>query len=88
MSPSHRTADVSPSYHPLFDVTSQAAELATLSIAYGYGLYYIRSQAGELATLVPLQHGARRVVLVGDPQQLPATVLSLEAKRCRVAGKR
>ena len=39
------------------------------------------AQAGELATLVPLQHGAHRVVLVGDPQQLPATVLSIEAKR-------
>lgn len=29
-----------------------------------------------VATLIPFLHGARRCVLVGDPQQLPATVLS------------
>mmetsp|Transcript_23792 Transcript_23792/g.57349 ORF Transcript_23792/g.57349 Transcript_23792/m.57349 type:complete len:1048 (-) Transcript_23792:1026-4169(-) len=40
------------------------------------------AQAGELATLIPLQFArAGLAVLVGDPQQLPATVLSLEAKR-------
>ena len=39
------------------------------------------AQAAELSTLIPMQYGARRVVLVGDPQQLPATVLSMEAKR-------
>ena len=39
------------------------------------------AQASELATLIPLQYGAKRVILVGDPQQLPATVVSLEAKR-------
>ena len=32
------------------------------------------AQAAELSTLIPLQYGAQRVVLVGDPQQLPATV--------------
>lgn len=34
------------------------------------------SQAVEPSTLVPLCYGAKQVFLVGDPQQLPATVLS------------
>ena len=34
------------------------------------------AQANEVATLIPFLHGARRCVLVGDPQQLPSTVLS------------
>jgi hypothetical protein len=33
-------------------------------------------QAVEPSTLVPLRHGAQRCVLVGDPQQLPPTVIS------------
>eukprot|EP01112_Ceratiomyxa_fruticulosa_P006385 TRINITY_DN17180_c0_g1_i1.p1 TRINITY_DN17180_c0_g1~~TRINITY_DN17180_c0_g1_i1.p1 ORF type:complete len:441 (-),score=71.05 TRINITY_DN17180_c0_g1_i1:10-1332(-) len=34
------------------------------------------AQAVELSTLIPLQYGAKHVILVGDPHQLPATVLS------------
>eukprot|EP00192_Tetraselmis_astigmatica_P002163 CAMPEP_0117691478 /NCGR_PEP_ID=MMETSP0804-20121206/25743_1 /TAXON_ID=1074897 /ORGANISM="Tetraselmis astigmatica, Strain CCMP880" /LENGTH=1048 /DNA_ID=CAMNT_0005504717 /DNA_START=243 /DNA_END=3386 /DNA_ORIENTATION=+ len=37
-------------------------------------------QACEVAALQPLMYGCRKCVLVGDPQQLPATVLSLKAK--------
>eukprot|EP00850_Spirogloea_muscicola_P016885 SM000140S00634 [mRNA] locus=s140:272814:280016:- [translate_table: standard] len=37
------------------------------------------AQAVEPATLVPLSHGCRQVILVGDPVQLPATVLSRRA---------
>lgn len=37
-------------------------------------------QASEVAALQPLAFGARQVVLVGDPQQLPATILSEAAK--------
>ena len=37
-------------------------------------------QATEVAALQPLVHGCRRLVLVGDPQQLPATVFSQRAK--------
>ena len=51
------------------------------SLGFETAVFDEAAQASELATLVPLQHGARRVVLVGDPQQLPATVLSREAKR-------
>ncbi|KAI8114303.1 hypothetical protein M9434_002429 [Picochlorum sp. BPE23] len=37
-------------------------------------------QASEVATLQPLTAGAKSVVLVGDPQQLPATILSEAGK--------
>ncbi|TVU14519.1 hypothetical protein EJB05_37994, partial [Eragrostis curvula] len=39
------------------------------------------AQAVEPATLVPLIHGCRQVFLVGDPVQLPATVVSKTAKK-------
>ncbi|KAL3156802.1 hypothetical protein ABBQ38_001073 [Trebouxia sp. C0009 RCD-2024] len=38
------------------------------------------AQASEIAVLQPLTLGCTRVVLVGDPQQLPATVLSRQAQ--------
>lgn len=34
------------------------------------------SQAVEVSTLIPLRYGCRRLILVGDPKQLPATVFS------------
>ncbi|XP_024537137.1 probable helicase MAGATAMA 3 [Selaginella moellendorffii] len=37
------------------------------------------AQAVEPSTLVPLTHGCKQAFLVGDPIQLPATVLSTEA---------
>ncbi|XP_077241380.1 P-loop containing nucleoside triphosphate hydrolases superfamily protein isoform X2 [Tasmannia lanceolata] len=39
------------------------------------------AQAVEPATLVPLAHGCKQVFLVGDPVQLPATVISSIAER-------
>lgn len=39
------------------------------------------AQAVEPATLVPLAHGCKQVILVGDPIQLPATVLSSKAEQ-------
>lgn len=36
------------------------------------------AQAIELSTLIPLKYQCRRCILVGDPQQLPPTVLSQE----------
>ncbi|KAL8427938.1 hypothetical protein Efla_003452 [Eimeria flavescens] len=41
------------------------------------------SQAVELATLIPLRLGCRRLVLVGDPKQLPATIFSRVAINLR-----
>ncbi|KAG6334081.1 hypothetical protein ID866_5013 [Astraeus odoratus] len=37
------------------------------------------AQAIELSTLIPLKFRSRRCIMVGDPQQLPPTVLSQEA---------
>ncbi|KAI8908132.1 P-loop containing nucleoside triphosphate hydrolase protein, partial [Powellomyces hirtus] len=34
------------------------------------------AQSVELSTIIPLRYGAKKCVLVGDPQQLPPTVLS------------
>ena len=38
------------------------------------------AQASEVATLQPLQYGCKFCIMVGDPQQLPPTVLSKEAQ--------
>ncbi|XP_057328852.1 probable helicase senataxin [Microplitis mediator] len=38
------------------------------------------AQATELLTLIPLMLNIQRLILVGDPQQLPPTVLSQKAK--------
>ncbi|KAK5577040.1 hypothetical protein RB653_001977 [Dictyostelium firmibasis] len=34
------------------------------------------AQAVETSTLIPIQHNCKKVVLVGDPKQLPATIIS------------
>ncbi|CAN6438865.1 unnamed protein product [Victoria cruziana] len=39
------------------------------------------AQAVEPATLIPLAHGCKQLFLVGDPLQLPATVISSTAER-------
>lgn len=39
------------------------------------------AQAVELSALIPLRYECRRCILVGDPKQLPPTVLSTEAER-------
>ena len=41
------------------------------------------AQASEIECLQPMQYGARHCVLVGDPRQLPATVISTLAAECR-----
>ncbi|KAJ6508793.1 SEN1 N terminal-domain-containing protein [Mycena sanguinolenta] len=41
------------------------------------------SQAIELSALIPLKYQPKHTVLVGDPQQLPPTVISQEACRFR-----
>lgn len=38
------------------------------------------AQAVEISTIIPLTDRTRRCIMVGDPNQLPATVLSKEAK--------
>lgn len=43
------------------------------------------AQAVELSTLIPLRYECTRCILVGDPKQLPPTVLSQEAERRQYA---
>ena len=38
------------------------------------------AQAVEMSTLIPLKYACRRLILVGDPNQLPATVFSERSK--------
>ncbi|KAJ3345028.1 DEAD-box type RNA helicase [Entophlyctis luteolus] len=38
-------------------------------------------QSVELSSLIPLRYGAKKCILVGDPMQLPPTVLSTTAKK-------
>ena len=38
------------------------------------------AQAVELSSLIPIKYGATKVILVGDPNQLPPTVISLLAQ--------
>ena len=42
------------------------------------------AQAIEVSALIPLRFSPRRIVLVGDPQQLPAVVKSVAAKRAKL----
>ncbi|RMZ52696.1 hypothetical protein APUTEX25_000815 [Auxenochlorella protothecoides] len=51
-------------------------QLAAAQVPFRTVLIDEAGQASEIAALQPLGFGAERVVLVGDPQQLPATILS------------
>lgn len=76
--------EVIKSAHIVFCTLSGAGEalrLAEVSGGFETAIFDEAAQASELSTLIPLQHGVKRVVLVGDPQQLPATVISVEARR-------
>lgn len=66
----------------VFCTMSAAAENLVSEVAGGFDVVLLdeAAQAGELASLVPMAHGARLVGLVGDPMQLPATVLSSRAR--------
>ena len=50
-------------------------------LTHGFDMVVIdeAAQASEVGVLPPLALGAARCVLVGDPQQLPATVISKAA---------
>ncbi|KAH0482392.1 MAG: uncharacterized protein KVP18_004510 [Porospora cf. gigantea A] len=57
---------------------SMAGSRDIVNFADGFDTVVIdeASQGVELATLIPLTRGCRRLILVGDPKQLPATVFS------------
>jgi len=56
--------------------SSSRRTLAELGLTFEVVLIDEAVQSCETETLMPLVYGARHAILVGDPQQLPATVLS------------
>lgn len=57
--------------------------LASLPIDFETVIIDEAAQAVELSTLVPLRYGAKRCIMVGDPNQLPPTVISPKAEKLR-----
>ncbi|GLC50926.1 hypothetical protein PLESTB_000447300 [Pleodorina starrii] len=56
------------------------AVFSRLGRGFDFVLIDEAAQASEIAALQPLLYGCRRLVMVGDPQQLPATLFSAAAK--------
>jgi len=54
--------------------------MANLSREFDFIIIDESTQSVELSTLIPLRYKAKACILVGDPMQLPATVLSREAQ--------
>mmetsp|Transcript_19407 Transcript_19407/g.9011 ORF Transcript_19407/g.9011 Transcript_19407/m.9011 type:complete len:83 (-) Transcript_19407:683-931(-) len=67
----------------VFCTLSGAGSSELLQINHGFDFVLIDEacQSVELSSLIPLQHNALHVVLIGDPQQLPATLLSTACSR-------
>lgn len=65
----------------VFTTVSSSGRKLFQRLAHGFDMVVIdeAAQASEVAVLPPLSLGAARCVLVGDPQQLPATVISQAA---------
>lgn len=65
-------ATLSGSGHELF---------STLNVEFETVIIDEAAQSIELSALIPLKYGCSKCILVGDPKQLPPTVLSKEAAR-------
>ncbi|PIN24740.1 tRNA-splicing endonuclease positive effector (SEN1) [Handroanthus impetiginosus] len=65
----------------VFTTVSSSGRKLFSRLTHGFDMVVIdeAAQASEVAILPPLSLGAARCVLVGDPQQLPATVISKAA---------
>ncbi|MQM02775.1 hypothetical protein Taro_035545, partial [Colocasia esculenta] len=65
----------------VFTTISSSGRKLFSHLTHGFDMVVIdeAAQASEVAILPPLSLGAARCVLVGDPQQLPATVISKAA---------
>lgn len=50
-------------------------------VSFGTVIIDEAAQSVELSSLIPLRYGCQRCVLVGDPLQLPPTIMSREATR-------
>ena len=79
MTPSSPPPSSSPSQFQIVCTTLSCAGYSMFSqCKQGFDTVLIdeASQAVEVSTLIPLKYGCRRLILVGDPKQLPATVFS------------
>ena len=67
----------------VFTTLTSSSRKVFRQLTHGFDTVLIdeAAQANEMATLIPFLHGARRCVLVGDPQQLPSTVISKNAQQ-------
>ncbi|KAI5422413.1 uncharacterized protein LOC127076289 [Lathyrus oleraceus] len=65
----------------VFTTVSSSGRKLFTRLSHGFDMVVIdeAAQASEVGVLPPLSLGAARCVLVGDPQQLPATVISKAA---------
>lgn len=57
-----------------------ALESCAATTPFGIIVVDEAAQAVEPSTLIPMQYGCRKCVLVGDPQQLPATIFAQSGK--------
>lgn len=57
--------------------------LASLQLSFPTVIIDEAAQCVELSALIPLKYGCKQCIMVGDPHQLPPTVLSQEAARLR-----
>jgi senataxin len=60
----------------VFTTLTSAGRDSLATVSFDVVLIDEACQSVELETLIPLCLGAKRCVLIGDPQQLPATVIS------------
>ncbi|KYQ99859.1 DNA2/NAM7 helicase family protein [Tieghemostelium lacteum] len=62
---------------------SGSSLLTKLSNGFDIVIIDEAAQAVETSTLIPMQHHCKKIVLVGDPKQLPATIISPVAIKYR-----
>ncbi|OMJ84448.1 hypothetical protein SteCoe_14461 [Stentor coeruleus] len=69
----------------VFTTLSGAAgkEMVYLKHDFDYVIIDEACQSVELSTLIPLQYNAKVAILVGDPNQLPATIFSNYSKKSK-----
>lgn len=81
----HVESDILNISHIVFTTLSGAAgkEMAYLKHDFDYVVIDEACQSVELSTLIPLQYNAKVAILVGDPNQLPATIFSNYSKKSK-----
>lgn len=62
----------------VFTTLASSGKKCLMGISHGFQTLIVdeAAQATESCALLPLRHGVKHCILVGDPQQLPSTILS------------